>query len=100
MIHLFPPHDATCIYFIIFSPQLLLSVLLYLLFLSLSSFSLLFLSLSLSLFLRVTEVHRAGQGWGKSLFIAKSELHHDPIRQVQYLKDDCLKFRVASVVLH
>ena len=99
MIHLFPPHDATCIYFIIFSPQLLLSVLLYLLFLSPLSLSLFSLSL-LSLFLRVTEVHRAGQGWGKSLFIAKSELHHDPIRQVQYLKDDCLKFRVASVVLH
>ena len=58
------------------------------------------LSLPFSFDLRVTQVDRAGQGWGKSLFIAKSELHHDPIRQVQYLKDDCLKFRVVSVALH
>jgi TNF receptor-associated factor 4 len=46
---------------------------------------------------RVTLGERAGQGWGKSLFIAKSELVYDSKKQIQYLKDDCLKFQISSV---
>lgn len=49
---------------------------------------------------RVTKGDRAGQGWGKSLFIAKTELDYDPGREVQYLKDDCLRVRVVSVIVH
>ena len=55
---------------------------------------------TLSLSPRVTQSERSNQGWGKSLFIAKSELKYDPSREVQYLKDDCLKFRVIYVRLH
>ena len=51
-------------------------------------------------FFRVTKGDRASQGWGKSLFIAKTELEYDPGREVQYLKNDCLRIRVQSVIVH
>ena len=51
-------------------------------------------------FSRVTKGDRASQGWGKSLFIAKTELEYDPGREVQYLKNDCLHIRVQSVIVH
>ena len=48
---------------------------------------------------RVTQGERARQGWGKSMFIAHTELQYDAGRMVQYLKDDRLVFRVIAVKL-
>ena len=47
--------------------------------------------------LRVTAGDLARQGQEKNLFIRKEELEYDPHREVQYLKDDALRFKVADV---
>ena len=46
---------------------------------------------------RVTTTERATEGWGYADFLPHSELGHDPAKNRQYLKDDCLRFRVTQV---
>ena len=46
---------------------------------------------------RVT-IGEKSYGWGHSDFISHSELNQDSDSTVQYLKDDCLKFRVYCTV--
>ena len=38
-----------------------------------------------------------GAAWGHSNFISHSNLHHTPAKNRQFLKDDCLHFRVTRV---
>ena len=38
--------------------------------------------------------HPGGGGWGKKRFISFSDLSHDEVKNVQYLKNDTLYFRV------
>ena len=49
---------------------------------------------------RVTVGRKAGPGWGRSQFIPHFKLDPEYDSTVQYLKDDCLKFRVRKVLLH
>ena len=46
---------------------------------------------------RVTTGELGKKGHGKDLFIRNTELDYDPHRQVQYLKNDTLLFRVVDV---
>ena len=41
-----------------------------------------------------------GPGWGESQFVPHSKLNPENVSTVQYLKDDCLKFRVREVLLY
>ena len=41
---------------------------------------------------------RVGKDWGKMNFIRHSQLGYDPVKNVQYLRDDTLYFRVAVTV--
>ena len=43
---------------------------------------------------RVTAMERAPRGRGKAKFLPHSELGHDRTKNRQFLKDDCLRFRV------
>ena len=45
---------------------------------------------------RVTTGELAKEGYGKDLFLGNEELEYDPHREVQYLKDDTLRFRVID----
>ena len=40
------------------------------------------------------------RGWGDSRFVSHAKLLKKSDSKVQYLKDDCLKFRVHEVQLH
>ena len=44
---------------------------------------------------RVVEDERAMIGWGRSKFIPHTELHYNPAKNCQYLKNDTLVFRVS-----
>ena len=44
---------------------------------------------------RVVNNERASTGWGQARYIPHSELGRNAIRNCQYLKDDCLYFRVS-----
>ena len=46
---------------------------------------------------RVTERERAPRGWGYATFIANAELNYNPTKNCQYLKYDCLRFRIVKV---
>ena len=46
---------------------------------------------------RVTERERAPRGWGYATFIAHTELNYNPTKNCQYLKYDCLRFRIVKV---
>ena len=48
---------------------------------------------------RVTDRERSG-GWGRSEFLPHSELGLSVANNCQYLKDDCLIFRIVSVKLN
>ena len=48
---------------------------------------------------RATEGERAPSGWGYSTFIAHTELNYNPTKNCQYLKYDCLCFRIVKVEL-
>ena len=48
---------------------------------------------------RVMEGERFPSGWGYSTFIAHTELNYNPTKNCQYLKYDCLRFRVVKVTL-
>ena len=48
---------------------------------------------------RVVVGDRAKKGWGQLRFIGHSELGFDSVKNRQYLKDDCLKFRVSRIEL-
>ena len=43
---------------------------------------------------RVLEGDRAKTGWGRPLYISHSSLNHNAAKNCQYLKDDCLYFRL------
>ena len=43
---------------------------------------------------RVTDGERAPNGWGKPTFIAHTDLTYTPAKNCQYLKYDCLRFRI------
>ena len=47
---------------------------------------------------RVTGQERAGSGCGVSGFISLTELGFNPAKNCQYLKDDCLVFRIQAEV--
>ena len=44
---------------------------------------------------RVTDGERAA-GWGKSKFVAHTDLTYNPAKNCQYLKYDCLRFRIVK----
>ena len=46
---------------------------------------------------RVSSEEMASFGQGHQLFIPQNELHYNPAKKCQYLKDDCLRFQVTSV---
>ena len=46
---------------------------------------------------RVTDGERAPSGWGYPTFIAHTGLTYDPAKNCQYLKYDCLRFRIVKV---
>ena len=46
---------------------------------------------------RVTDGERAPSGLGCPTFIAHNDLNHKPARKHQYLKYDCLRFRIVKV---
>ena len=48
---------------------------------------------------RVTGRERAPSGWGYSTFIAHADLNYNPAKNCQYLKYDCLRFRIIKVKL-
>ena len=48
---------------------------------------------------RVTEGERAESMWGYFTFIAHTELNYNPTKNCQYLKYDCLRFRIVKVEL-
>ena len=48
---------------------------------------------------RVSKKERASGAWGYHSFIAHTELGYNPIKNCQYLKYDCLRFRVVKVEL-
>ena len=56
------------------------------------------ISMSFSPFPGLLRVNKhACKGYWKDFFIRKEELEYDPYRQVQYLRDDTLRFRVIDV---
>ena len=48
---------------------------------------------------RVVERERAPTGQGYQTFIAHTELNYNPTKNCQYLKYDCLRFRIVEVEL-
>ena len=48
---------------------------------------------------RVVERERAPKAWGIYTFIAHTELHYNLTENCQYLKYDCLRFRIVKVEL-
>ena len=44
-------------------------------------------------------VELAVTGWGLAKFIAHGALGYDSARNTQYLRNDCLKFRVTNIKL-
>ena len=46
---------------------------------------------------RVTGRFRAVNGWGYSKFIAHSALGYNSSKNTEYLRNDCLKFRVTKI---
>ena len=46
---------------------------------------------------RVTDGERAPSGLGWPTFIAHNDLNYKPVRKRQYLKYDCLRFRIVKV---
>ena len=44
---------------------------------------------------RVVNEERASLGWGKSTYISHSNLGHNKPKNCQYLKDDCLVFKIS-----
>ena len=48
---------------------------------------------------RVTGCGRAMTGFGSSTFIVHNALGYNPANDTQYLKNDCLKFRVTKIKL-
>jgi len=46
---------------------------------------------------RVTEGERAPGGWGYPTFIAHTELNYNLTKNCQYLKYDCLHFRIIKL---
>jgi len=48
---------------------------------------------------RVTEDERAQKGYGYHTFVAHTELNYNPAKNCQYLKYDCLRFRIVKVEL-
>ena len=49
---------------------------------------------------RVTKGERAPSGWGRHNFIAHSELDYNYSKNCQYLKYDCLRFRIVSIEMN
>jgi hypothetical protein len=47
-----------------------------------------------SMFFNTADNAIVGGAWGKSQFIRHSALAHDPLRNIQYLKDDTLHFKM------
>ena len=45
---------------------------------------------------RVTDGERAPTGWGYPTFIAHADLNYNPAKNCQYLKYDCLQFRIIK----
>ena len=43
----------------------------------------------------VVDNERYTEGWGRSCYISHSDLGHNPAKNRQYLKDDCLYFRIS-----
>ena len=48
---------------------------------------------------RVNCEERTENGWGQQKFIAHADLGYNSIKNRQYLKDDCLRFRITAVKL-
>lgn len=48
---------------------------------------------------RVMNSEKAEKGWGLLKFIRYEELHYNSVKNRQFLKDDCLRFRVTKVEL-
>ena len=46
---------------------------------------------------RVTGRERAPSGWGHPTFIVHTDLSYNPAKNRQYLKYDCLRFRIVKV---
>ena len=46
---------------------------------------------------RVTSGERAEGGWGTHALVAHNDLNFNPANNCQYLKDDCLHFRIITV---
>ena len=46
---------------------------------------------------RVTDGGRAPSGWSYPTFLAHTGLTYDPAKNCQYLKYDCLQFRIVKV---
>ena len=49
---------------------------------------------------RVLNFEKAEKGWGLLKFIRYEELHYNSVKNRQFLKDDCLRFRVTKVDLN
>ena len=49
---------------------------------------------------RVTDAERAEKGWGQQKFIAHTDLSFNFVKNRQYLKDDCLCFRMTGIKLN
>lgn len=49
---------------------------------------------------RVVKAERAEKGWGLIKFIRHEELCYNGVKNRQFLKDDCLRFRITKVELH
>ena len=49
---------------------------------------------------RVTDGERAPDSWGYQTFIAHTDLTYTPAENHQYLKYDCLRFRIIKVEVH
>ena len=48
---------------------------------------------------RVVERERAPKAWGIYTYLAHTELNYNPTKDCQYLKYDCLRFRIVKVEL-
>ena len=48
---------------------------------------------------KVTDRENVPDGWGRPTFIAHSDLNYKPAKNCQYLKYDCLRFRIVNFEL-
>ena len=48
---------------------------------------------------KVTDRENVQDGWGRPTFIAHSDLNYKPAKNCQYLKYDCLRFRIVNFEL-